>query len=141
MGFYKLDPEVAGAWGPNTDFTRVSGKPLQVHKLHYQFDGWMGDSLLESNGCYIVTEELADAIQKQKLIGYEIKPVEISTSEQFQDLYPNRKLPLFAWLHINGRAEVDDFGMDLDGRLVVSNHALHILQSKQLSNCEVSRIG
>ena len=138
MGFYKLDPEVAGGWGSNTEFTRVSGEPLQVHKLHYQFDGWLGDALLESNACFIVTDELAAEIQNQKLSGYELKPVDISTSETFQELYPNRKIPLFKWLHINGKARVDDFGMDFDGRLVVSNHALNVLQTKQLSNCDVS---
>jgi hypothetical protein len=141
MRFYKLDPEVAGGWGTNTEFTRTPGKPLVVHKLHYQFDGWLGDELLESSPCYIVTERLANAIRNQEFSGYELKAVEVSTSDQFRELYPDRQLPQFAWLGITGKAGVDDFGMDEDGRLVVSERAFGTLKATQLSNCEVSDFG
>lgn len=138
MTFYILDPEVAGGWGPNTEFTRIPGRRLVVNKLHYQFDGWLGDELLESSPCYIVTERLANAIQHHKLSGCELKAVEVSTSDQFRELYPLRRLPRFAWLDITGTAGVDDFGTNADGRLVVSERALGTLKTTQLSNCEVS---
>ena len=44
-GFYVLEPEVAGGFGENTILTRTPGKSMLVHKLHYQFDGWLGDPL------------------------------------------------------------------------------------------------
>lgn len=141
MKFYKLDPEVAGGWGPSTEFTRAPGKPLVVHKLHYQFDGWMGDELLESSPCFIITERLADELQTKRLTGYELKPVEISTSDQFRELHPNRELPQFAWLGITGDAGTDDFGVDVDGRLVVSEKALDALKARRLDNCDVSDFG
>jgi hypothetical protein len=141
MRFYKLDPEVAGGWGTNTEFTRTPGNPLVVHKLHYQLDGWPGDELLESSPCYIVTERLANAIRHQEFSGYELKVVEVSTSDHFRELYPDRQLPQFAWLGITGKAGVDDFGMDADGRLVVSKRAFGTLKATQLNNCEVSDFG
>lgn len=52
--YYVVEPEVAGGFGINTVFTRTEGKPMVVHKLHYEFDGWLGDSLLETTPCYIV---------------------------------------------------------------------------------------
>ena len=141
MKFYKLDPEVAGGCGPNTAFTRTLGKPLVVHKLHYQFDGWLGDELLECSPCFIVTQRLADVLGSRELSGYELKQVEISTSGQFRDYYPDRQLPQFAWLGITGKAGVDDIGVDVDGRLVVSGRALEALKATQFDNCEVSEFG
>jgi hypothetical protein len=124
MKFYKLDPEVAGGWGPNTEFTRAPGKALVVDKLHYQFDGWLGDELLESSPCFIVTQRLADVLKSRQLSGYELKAVQISASDQFREIYPDRQLPKFAWLSLTGKAGADDMGIDVDGRLVVSERAL-----------------
>jgi hypothetical protein len=141
MSFYKLYPEVAGGWGPNTDFTRILGKSLVIRKFHYEFDGWLGDELLQSSPCYIVTERLANAIRNHELSGCELKAVEVSTSDVFRELYPDRQLPRFAWLVITGTAGEDDFGLDADGRLVVSERAYSTLKTRQLSNCEVSEFG
>jgi hypothetical protein len=138
MRFYKLDPEVAGGWGPNTVFSRTPGQPLVIHKFHYQFDGWLGDELLESDPCFIVTQRLAEAIRNAGLSGYVLRPVETSTSEQFQEIYPNRQIPIFEWLEITGKAGVDDWGVDVDGRLVVSSEALAVIKSTTLNHCEVS---
>lgn len=138
MKFYKLDPEVAGGLGPNTEFIRTPGKPVVVQKLHYQFDGWLGDELLESSPCFIVTQRLAEELQRQRLSGYELKAVEISTSDQFRELYPDRELPAFAWLGITGKAGTDNFGVDKDGRLVVSETAIELLRTMHFDNCDVT---
>ena len=137
MTFFKLDPEVAGGWGHNTECVRTPGKPLVVKKLHYAFDGWLGDELLESSPCFIVTDRLAEAIRGHDVTGYELRDVEVSTSEQFRELYPNRQLPRFKWLHIMGLVGVDDFGVACDGRLVVSDKALAVLRTQQLRNCAI----
>lgn len=137
MAFYKLDPEVAGGWGPHTKFNRTAGKPTVVYHLHYQFDGWLGGERLESCSCFIVTERLAKLLQSRNLSGYELKPVEISTSEQFRDYFPDLELPRFVWLDITGTAGVDDFGLSA-GALVVSTSAFDSLKSGSLKHCEVS---
>ena len=136
MPFKSLDPEVAGGWGPNTQFTRTPGVGVVVHKLHYVFDGWLGDTLLESSPCYIVTKLLADKLVAQKLSGFVVKPVEISVSEVFEELYPDRELPEFVWLDIIGRTGIDDFGISKKGSLVVSDAAYTVLKEFQLDNCD-----
>ncbi|MBI3463320.1 MAG: hypothetical protein HY000_09710 [Planctomycetes bacterium] len=136
MRFYKLQPEVAGGWGPNTVFTRGPGGDVVIHKFHYQFDGWLGDELLESTPCFIVTRRLADELQKSALSGYELKAVEVSTSDQFQDLYADCQLPEFLWLDVTGTAGVNDFGTD-ELMLVVSENALTALKKAHLENCDI----
>ena len=55
--YYFIEPEVAGGWGGNT-IADTSVHPPKISKLHYQFDGWLGDDLLESFPCFIVSESL-----------------------------------------------------------------------------------
>lgn len=137
MIFKSLSPEVAGGWGPNTEFTRTPGVGVTVQKLHYMFDGWLGDALLESISCYIVLRVLGNRLLSCKFSGFELKPVETSVSEEFRDLYADLELPDFVWLDITGRAGIDDFGMSKEGLLVVSDSALSVLNEFQLANCDI----
>src|SRR6266498_236105 len=118
MKFYYVEPEVAGGWGKNTIFDRTPGRRTVVHKLHYEFQGWLGDELLESAPCFIVSEGMAQGIEKARLSGAVFDQVEITTSEQFRELYPNRQLPKFVWLKVGGTAGHEDFGIAADARLV-----------------------
>jgi len=51
------DPEVAGRLGEKTVLIATSHPPI-TERLNYEFDGWLGDDLLEPFLCYIVTESL-----------------------------------------------------------------------------------
>jgi hypothetical protein len=102
MQYYVVEPEVAGSWGNKTEFTRTPGAPVFVRKLHYQFDGWLGDDLLESAPCYIATARLADEIGRSQFSGISFADVETSKSAQFEELYPDRDLPKFLWLKPEG---------------------------------------
>src|SRR6476660_8794270 len=68
-GWSVLAPEVAGGWGERT-VADTSTHPPRVTALHYQFDGWLGDELLESFPCYIVTRRLAHALTAAGLSGF-----------------------------------------------------------------------
>ncbi len=135
---YIIEPEVAGGWGEQTEFTRTPGRPVVVHKLHYEFDGWLGDELLESSPCFIATERMAVALQQAQLTGFGFDNVVVSMSGQFEDLYPGRDLPKFVWLRVVGSAGKDDFGLTSDLRLVVSVRALSVLKSVGIPNADVS---
>lgn len=126
MRYYAIEPEVAGEIGENSELDRSSGK-LVVKKLHYRFDGWLGDELIESTPCFIITEQLAHLLEHAKVTGIQTDHVEVTTSEQFKDLYSNRMLPQFVWLKVHGTAGADDFGIATGMRLVVTERALNLL--------------
>src|SRR4051812_26590492 len=137
--FYKLSPEVAGGFGPNTIMDSTSHPPL-VTRLHYRFDGWLGDELLEFFASFIVTENLQRLIQRTNPSGCSFEPVETSRSEQFEELFPGRELPPFVWLKVNGKASRDDFGIDANNSLVVSERMLQVLRQGVLSFCDIEEL-
>ncbi len=101
MKYYILEPEVAGGFGPNAILDDPSGHPPRVREFHYEFSGWLLDPLLETTGCFIVTESLKQKIEALQLTGMAFGQVEVSKSREFEDVYPDRELPSFAWLKIN----------------------------------------
>lgn len=137
MKFYRLEPEVAGGLGPDTVMDR-SIAPPRVERLHYEFDGWSGDQLLESFPCFIVTESLAKEIGHMSPTGVELANVKITKSSQFEELYPGKSLPEFRWLKIFGTPGRDDFGISGDYRLVVSERILNLLKRFGLSHCDIA---
>lgn len=137
MSFYQLSPEVAGGFGSNTQLNRTVHPPI-VTRLHYEFEGWLGDDLLESFPCYIVTRQLADSLSTNALSGVTYKNVEITQSDVFMDLYPNRQLPEFVWIDITGIPGQNDFGLDDHSRLIVSESVMAILRSYKISHCAIS---
>ncbi len=140
MKYFILSPEVAAmGLGVNTIMDRTVHPPI-VSYLHYDFDVWLGDDLLEGFPCFIATDRLAEAIQNAGLSGTEFRPVAVSTSEQFKDMYGERELPPFVWLYPSGRSGVDDFGVDATGRLVVSENALALLRTMKIDHCDVSEL-
>jgi hypothetical protein len=134
--YYRLSPEVAGHWGEHT-IKDDSVHPPKVDRLHYEFDGWLGDELLTSIATIIVTDRLRKKIEAATLSGYAFDTVETSVSDQFVELYPGVSLPPFSRLKITGTAGKDDFGMGDDHHLVVSPHALTVLQSCTFKQCEI----
>jgi hypothetical protein len=135
--FFRVEPEVAGRLGPKTIIDRRDHPP-RVDKLHYVFEGWLGDELLESFPCFVVTADAAARLEAARLAGFELRPVEIGTSESFDELHPDRTLPDFRWLDVGGTARRDDFGVDDDGMLVVSKRALDVLRAGQLEHADIA---
>ncbi len=151
---FKLEPEVAGGWGPDTVVTNRSAlesgaaRIPEVAYLEYVFDGWMGDDLLETHPCFIATDRLAEAVRRANLSGVEFVPVKVSVSELFRDAHPNLDLPPFHRLlpqgtvHINERDEVLSWsGHDVcvtdSGRLVVTERCMELLRQFNIDHCDV----
>ncbi|MGA2404325.1 MAG: hypothetical protein ABSG91_21925 [Syntrophobacteraceae bacterium] len=99
MKYYQIEPEVAGGIGEHSVIDRSSGKMI-VRRLHYVFDDWGGDVLLESCPCFIVTESAKKKLQSIGATGIRFDKVEVTTSELFQELVPDLELPKFVWLQI-----------------------------------------
>jgi hypothetical protein len=133
VAFYYLEPEVAG-WVTDS---LPDLRSQVVNQIHYEFDGWLGDALLESFPCWIVIISGKAAIQLGGFTGVTFGDSEVSPSHQFKDLYPDRKLPRFAWLKVHGTAGRDDFGISPDHILVVSERALNVLQGFGIDHAEI----
>jgi hypothetical protein len=137
MKFYVLQPEVAGGFGPNSVID-PSKRPPIVTKFNYEFDGWLGDPILETVGCFIVTKAIGDMIGAIGASGVSLGHVEISKSAEWQDVYGDLQLPPFVWLQVNGKPGLDDFGLDPTHCLVVSQRIYEILRSEGMTNCNVA---
>ena len=127
--FFYIEPEVAGGLGPNSVLHREIGRPLNVSKLHYVFDGWLGDALLETTPCFIVTDKARRMIETEKLSGVGFGDVEVSRSGEFDDLHPTLELPHFWWMKVNSASFDEDFGLTSDLRLAVSERAMATLRA------------
>ena len=136
MTFFRVEPEVAGGMGPNTELDSSTHPPI-VKKLHYVFEGWLGDELLETFPCFVVTADLGRRLEQAGLSGFELADVEIGQSPEFGEMYPGRVLPEFRWLRLRGLAHRDDFAADAGGRLVVSRRALDVLRAGALEHADI----
>ena len=136
MKYFLLEPEVAGGFGDNTVLDH-SVKPFKVEKLHYEFEGWLGDDLLETCPCFIGTTGLIEKFNELGFGGYIIDDLEVSTSYEFRQLYPDMVLPEFRWIKIHGKAKKDDFGLSENRSLVVSERVLDVLKTFKISHCDI----
>lgn len=136
-GYFYLEPEVAGGLGEHTVMDTSVHPPL-VSRLHYEFEGWLGDDLLESFPCYIVTARLREGLESAGTSGCTFDDVEVSKSDTFEELYPGRELPTFYWLRVEGGAGADDFGIAADHRLVASERILDLIKANyRLNQCDI----
>jgi hypothetical protein len=89
-----IEPEVAGGLGKQSDVDNSVHPPL-VRRLHYEFDGWLGDDILETFPCIIVTERLKDRLELEKLSGIVFSDVIVTKSSTFFDTHLDNELPNF----------------------------------------------
>jgi len=133
MKYYYLEPEVSGGFGDNIILDTSVHPPLVI-RLHFEFDGWLGDSVVASFPCFLVTEDVKKKILESDFSGMTFDHAEVTTSELFEEMQPDQKLPPFVWLKVNGEAGHDDFGIAKDYRLVVSERVLDALKPFGISN-------
>jgi hypothetical protein len=137
--FRVLEPEVAGDFGGATVLDH-STRPPEVLALEYQFEQWLGDELLTTHPCYIVTARLREALEQLAGTGYSFHDLKVSKSEAFDQLYANRELPQFFWMKIHGVPGVDDMGLrSKDQSLVVSDRVLELLRHFRIDHCLIRK--
>jgi hypothetical protein len=127
-----VSPEVAGELGEHTEMDS-SVHPPSVSRFHHRFEGWLGDELLEAFPCFLVSSDLASALEEARLAGFCLDTVEVSVSPEFLEL-SSTPLPEFRWLKITGEDRDADFRLTLDSRLEVSSRALEVLKKFRLDH-------
>jgi hypothetical protein len=145
MKYYVLKPEVAGSYGPNTAFVDFKARPPLLEKFNYEFDGWLGDPILEVICNYIVTDELKGEILKMEATGVQFSDVEVSRSHEYDEWQrhmPGTVLPRFVWLKVTGQMGKDDFGYTASNGayLVVSERVLDLLLRVGTRHCDFAEI-
>lgn len=153
MKLYFLEPEVAGGHGEQTIYgTKESvikkGVSGRVEFLHYEFEGWLGDDLLESMPAFIVSSRLGEELVKDGINDYRLERCLVTMSERFKELLPDCNLPSFSRLIPFGTIEVEGksfkewsghhFSLSLKGELVVTLEALECLKKFSIENCEIT---
>jgi hypothetical protein len=139
MAYWIIEPEVAGGLGKGTKMNSSVHPPIVSH-LHYEFDDWLGDDLVESFPCFIVTDRLGRALEKSDLTGWRLKKVLVTTSAEFRELHPALKLPEFHWLVVEG-APGSDFWVDANNQLELTDRAWEFLQQFNVRHASVSLAG
>lgn len=131
--FRIIEPEVAGGMGSETQLDNTVHPPL-VKRLHFEFEGWLGDDILETFPCFLVTESLKNKIQNENLTGIAFNTVLITKSSNFITMYPDKSLPKFYWAQIKGSFGKTDFFLGPDKRLVISEKSFLLLSQFQIKN-------
>lgn len=137
MKFYALYPDIPGELGSRTRYS--SDKELrEIIRPQCKFLDWGEDDLVKI-GCYLASEKLKQAIEIQKCSGCRFGEVD-TVRTGAAALYVNNKMehfPSWTWLQPVGQAGVEDFGIDEERRLVVSQNVLNILRQFCIKNAEV----
>lgn len=138
MKYFILDPEVAGSLGPKTEMDTTVHPPT-VTKLHYEVDAWLGDDIVQSFPCYLVSERLKTKLKLIKPSGLSFASAEVTPSDNFDELKHGRELPKLYWMKVSGAPGSDDFGLTSDARLVVSEGVLEEMKQLQFNHCDVKQ--
>lgn len=136
MQYYIVRPEVPGGLGDNTVMD-YSGDRVGVSQLDYEFQGWLGDELITAHPAFAATAALADKFKQAGLTGFHPRDMEVTRSEDFEELSPDREIPPFTELVIDGTVGRDDFAINSDNELVLSQRALDILNTTNPVDTEV----
>lgn len=153
MILYFLEPEVSGGHGEYTiyrteDDIETDGISGKVKYLHYEFEGWLGDDLLESTPAFIVSGILETELEKSDFIDYKLEECLITTSEEFKEMYPNKEIPAFSRFIPLGKIEIEGekfknwsghhFCLSSKGELVITQEALDFLKRFSIDNCYIT---
>lgn len=135
MDFYAIEPEVAGELGEDTVMD-TSVHPPRVSAVEYVITDWLGDDIIESFPCYLVTPRLATDLEASSLTGFRLAAAQVTLSEEAAE-FGVSEVPAFRWLVVSGRPGKDDFGVRANGQAVISEGALQALQARSLDNCDI----
>ncbi len=146
MKYYELEPEVAGGMGDMTEIVYEGYKMKEVTFLHYEFFGWLGDELLTTNRCFIVSDSLMNDIISSGLEGVEFRNIKMSFSMEYFSLFEKETVPRFVEFKCKFVYEENinnvscDFYLSKYGKMIVSEKALSVLKQHQLDICKIKPI-
>lgn len=136
MRYFYIEPEFSGELGEGT-LMDTTVHPPKVEKLNYEFSSWLGDDLIESFHCYIVSERLAERLKKSDFSGFDFDEVEVTKSSEFDEVSTIKHLTKFYWLKVEGKPFLSDIAISEDQRLLVSEDLLTLMKSFHLNYADI----
>jgi len=136
---YRLEPQVAGELGPDTDLD-TSTHPPKVKRLEFVLDQPESDELVTSFPVFLVSAQLGSRIKKARLDGFKLAKASVGPSDNYRELYGKAKHRDYRWLQVTGSAGRSDFWLDESFNLCVSDRAMTILEAAVLSDCHIEQV-
>lgn len=138
MKYFLLKPDVPGYLvNPKGTLANYSN----ISSVHYVLECFPTDDIFKCRRIYIVKEDLAYALARSEMTGFELKSCVVSKGDQFEISSPGYKeLPELLWLYIDGVAGSDDFGISDNLKLIISERALELLKGFVIENADITRI-
>ena len=146
MKFYKLEPEIAGEIGESSKIEYENGTIKKIIFLEYLFSDWLGDELLSTHPCHIVTENLKKDISANNLTGVKFQKIKKTFSDEFIELNISTDIPEFVQIVCDNFYEdknenaLQDFYVNRYKELIVSESALKVIKKHTLNNCLIEEI-
>ena len=133
MSVYELRPEVPCHAGPGT-VRDVTAIPPRFSNVSLEFDGWLGDDLIETFPLYAVTDRLRAALEEAGVSGMSFERVPATKSEQYMDLYPEEEIGTWSLMTVAGREGTgDDAWLSPGWVLMVSQRFWDVASQFQLT--------
>jgi hypothetical protein len=128
VGYFVVEPE-------------ASGRPAdEVGAPSCTFDTWLGDDVVSAHPLLLVTTRLKEALLRlSQPTGFSIVPARATRSAFFERYNPDRSLPTFWAVQVDGRPGVDDLGMSSGGRVVASARVVDVLGLFSLKHATLSQ--
>lgn len=140
MNFRRLEAMVPG-WIGEQSVSEIVDNVEIFKKVHYVFDDYPSDCIVERSGVYLVTQELKDALKDINATGCEFDDVIVTESEAYEEHtshIPDHSLPSFCWLKIVGEGGKDDIGFAKSAiSIVVSERVFSVMRKFGLRDCIV----
>lgn len=140
MTDYKVEPEVAGGLGDDTEIDH-STRPITITKLHYEIEGWLGSELLETTPAFIASDRFVDTVTAAGLTGFVTDVAQVTLSPQAQEYLEASTLPHFQWFKITGRRGRDDFSVDEQGSMIATDRALEVMRPLLGQDVVIEEVG
>ena len=137
--YLTIRPEVAGSFG---DYTIMDTKthPPKIERLHYVFEGWLGDDIVEGFPVFLISKNLYELLKKTNFTGYKVDSCRVTMSQNFVEFYSHKKLPPFYWFKITGKKRESDFWVSEKNDLMASEKAIETLKQANINHCDIENL-
>lgn len=138
--FFQLEAMVPG-WIGEQSVSKIIDNREVFEKVHYVFDDYPTDCIVERCPIYLVNEDLKRALETLGATGCQFDDAIITESDSYQghtSSLTDNSLPRFSWLKILGEAGSNDIGIRPPRMsIVISARVLELMRALGLHDCIV----